>query len=106
MRRRHRGVVVPPDRPFGLRIADDELVPGGAAGVLAGLDDQRAVLGENALAAANRLLDKRGNSQIPAQLGARFNALFGKPVCGHEIGHENLLSIGSAVCRDRVWWYV
>src|SRR3546814_16855336 len=55
MRRRHRGVVVPPDRPFGLRIADDELVPGGAAGVLAGLADQRAVLGENALAASNRL---------------------------------------------------
>ena len=56
----HRLVaVVPPDHVLGQRVLDGELVLGAAAGVLAGADDQRPVLGEQALAAADRMLDQR-----------------------------------------------
>ena len=58
-------LIVPPDGVLGLGVADDELVLGRAAGVLAGLDDQRAVLGEQALAAADRLLDQRRGAEVP-----------------------------------------
>jgi len=61
-----RGVIVPPDRAFRLGVADDELVLGRAAGMLAGLDDQRAVLGDHAFAARDRFLDQRRGAQIPA----------------------------------------
>ena len=50
---------------FGVGILDDEFVGGGAAGVLAGQDDQRAVLGDMTFAAADRFLVKRGRVQIP-----------------------------------------
>ena len=39
LRRRHRLVVVPPDVRLGVCVADDELVLGRAAGVLAGIGD-------------------------------------------------------------------
>jgi hypothetical protein len=60
MLRLHRLVVVPPDGVLGLAVADQELVLGGAAGVLAGLDHERPVLCELALAAGHGLLDQRG----------------------------------------------
>jgi len=50
---------------FGLGILDHEFVAGGAAGVLAGEDDQRTVLGKMALAAADRFFVKRGRVEIP-----------------------------------------
>ena len=43
---------------------DDELILGGAAGVLAGLDDQSAGVGEGALAAAKRMLGQGCGCQI------------------------------------------
>ncbi len=43
MLRRERPGIVPPDGVLGPRIADDELVLGGAAGVHARLDDKRTV---------------------------------------------------------------
>ena len=48
----------------GVAVADDELVLGRAAGVLAGLGDKRAMRGEPGLAAADRLLVKRGRAKI------------------------------------------
>ncbi len=84
---RHRLVVVPPDGGFGLGVADDELVVGGAAGMRAGSHDERAVLREQALAAADGLLDERGGSEIPVKLGFGGDT---KPLCRHAIGHDNL----------------
>ena len=51
------GVDVPPPDPL-LRagLADDELVLGGAAGVLAGVDGERAALDDQALSALNAWL--------------------------------------------------
>ena len=34
---------------------------------------------------------ERGGAEVPLDLGAGFNALFGKPVGGHAIGHVSLL---------------
>ena len=44
--------VAPPDPVLGARLADDELVLRRAAGVLAGVDGERAAFGEPALARA------------------------------------------------------
>ncbi len=72
---RHAGVVVPPDRRFRLGVADDELVLRRAAGMLAGLDHQRAVLGEQALAAAHGMLDQLGRAEVPVQRRGRRDTL-------------------------------
>ena len=45
MLRRHRAVVLPPDGAVGRGIADDELVLGRAAGMAAGIGDERAARG-------------------------------------------------------------
>src|SRR3546814_1566916 len=56
MRRRHRHIgLAPPDSVGGLRILDDELVLGAAAGVLAGGDDEWTVLGQQSFAVTDRL---------------------------------------------------
>ena len=76
MLRRHRDIgVAPPDRVFGFGVADDELVLGAAAGVLAGLDDQRAVLRQLALAIAHGRLDQRRGAEIPMLGGMGSDAL-------------------------------
>ena len=56
--------LAPPDRVFGFRIADDELVIGAAAGVRAGGDDERAILGQHALSIADGMFYQRGGGQI------------------------------------------
>jgi hypothetical protein len=53
-------VVVPPDLVVALGVADDELVLGGAARVLAGFGDQGAVGGQPRLAARDRFLVELG----------------------------------------------
>src|SRR3546814_6851342 len=59
MRRRHRHIgLAPPDSVGGLRILDDELVLGAAAGVLAGGDDEWTVLGQQSFAVTDRFLDQ------------------------------------------------
>ena len=76
MLRRHRDIgAAPPDRRFGLGIADDEFVLGRSAGMFAGLDDQRAVLGQYALAIADGRFDQRGGAHIPELGGMGGNAL-------------------------------
>ena len=78
----HRLVaVVPPDHVLGQRVLDGELVLRAAAGVLAGADDQRPVLGEQALAAAHGMLDQRRGRQIPEDFGAGRDALRFKSAC-------------------------
>jgi hypothetical protein len=84
---RHRLVVVPPDGGLGLGVADDELVVGGAAGMLAGADDERAVPGEQPLAAAHGRLDQLRGSEVPVKLGSGADT---KPLCRHAIGHDIL----------------
>ena len=48
---------------------------GGAARVPAGGDDQRPVLCQQALAAADGMLDQLGGRQVPVQSGGRVDAL-------------------------------
>src|SRR3546814_9560349 len=50
---RHVGLA-PPDRVTRLVVLDDELVLGAASGVLAGRDDERAVLGKPPFIVAHR----------------------------------------------------
>ena len=71
LRRRHRLVVVPPDMRLGVLVADDELVLGRAAGVLAGLGDQRAMGGQPGFAAADRLFAERCRTEIIADRARR-----------------------------------
>ena len=79
MFRSHAAIgLAPPHRRFGFGIADDELVLGAAAGMLAGLDDQRAVLRQYAFAVADRRLDQRRGAEIPELDGISRNALVGQ----------------------------
>ena len=56
--------LAPPDLVLAPRLADDELVLGRAAGVLAGADDERALGGDDALAVADRALVELGDGQV------------------------------------------
>jgi hypothetical protein len=60
--------LAPEDVPLGRRLADDGLVLGGAARVLARVDEQRAVAREDALAAPRDLLVEFGRGQIPVDV--------------------------------------
>ena len=84
---RHRLVdLAPVDRLFGRRVADDELVLDAAPGELAGVDQQRAVLGQLPLAARDRLLDQRRGGQVPVDLGRGLDSLGIKLVRGATLG--------------------
>ena len=66
-------VAVPPDPVLGARLADDELVLRRAAGVPAGVDDERAALGDPRFAAPDRMLVERSavvGFQMTLPLGA------------------------------------
>ena len=92
MRRIHRLVrLAPPNRILGLGIANGELVVGGAAGVLAGLDDDRAILGQITLATRNGLLDQRCGRQVPVDGRRGFDALGVQPVRGGALAHVKIL---------------
>ena len=102
MVRGHGGIVVPPDRRFGLGIADDELVVGGAARVLARGDDQGAVLGEHAFAAADRMLGQRRRKQVPVQDGPGVDALVSEIERRHSGRHLHspvMSLLGAALIR-------
>src|SRR3546814_2614207 len=61
----HRNIgLAPPDGVASLIILNDELVLGAAAGVLAGRDDERAILGEQAFAMAQRILDQSRGAPV------------------------------------------
>ena len=72
---RHLGVVGPPDIGFRTGLADDVLVLGGTAGVLPGLDDERAADGHHAFAAAHRFLEQDGGVQVPVHRALRPDAV-------------------------------
>ena len=73
---RHRDVgLAPPDGAPRLVVLDDELVLGAAPGVLAGLDDQRAILGEQALAAPDCFLDQRRGAKVFGYVGLRVDGV-------------------------------
>ena len=63
---RHRVVVVPPDDRIGVGVADDELVLRAAAGVDAGVGDQRSVGGDMRLVAAQGVLVELRRAEVPA----------------------------------------
>ena len=63
--RRELAVLLPPDRLFGLLVADDELVLGRAAGVDAGLGAERAALDDVAFVGGDRVLVELLGGQIP-----------------------------------------
>ena len=58
--RRQAAVLLPPDGLLGLRVDDDELVLGAAAGVRAGFGAERAAIDKRAFAVGDRMLDQRG----------------------------------------------
>ena len=72
---------------LGQPILDGELVLRAAAGVLAGANHQRAVLGKQAFAAANGMLDQRRRREIPENLGAGGDALRVKTATRNPIRH-------------------
>jgi len=65
----------PPDVRFARRLLDNELVVGGAAGVAAGLHDQRAKVGDCSLVPADSLLIEHGGSEVPVNGFGVLNAM-------------------------------
>ena len=66
---RHGVVVVPPDHRFGLGVANDELVLRTAAGMCAGLGDQRPAHGDLRLAELQGVFIELRRAQIPMDGG-------------------------------------
>ena len=66
---RNRVVVVPPDDWIGIGVADDELVFRAAAGVNAGVGDQRSMRGNVGLVALESMLIKLWRAEIPIDAG-------------------------------------
>ena len=62
--------VSPPDPRLGARLAHDELVLGRAPRVLAGVDDERAALGEPGLASRERVLVELRGRRVPVDVPA------------------------------------
>jgi hypothetical protein len=70
--------IAPPDALLGGRLPHDELVLRRAAGVAAGVDDERPALGEHALAPAQRVRVEDGRGQVPVNPAAGFDAVGGQ----------------------------
>ena len=66
--------VAPVDVLFARRLAHDELVVRRAAGVLPGRADERPLGGQNAFAAAQRLLVQGRRAQVPVDASRSKNA--------------------------------
>jgi hypothetical protein len=73
--RRHRAVVLPPDRVFDRWRAHDVLVGRRPAGELARGHQKRASAAELALAPQNRQLDERGLGEVVEDLAKALDAL-------------------------------
>jgi hypothetical protein len=65
--------LAPPDPVLGRRLADDELVLGRAAGVLAGVHDQRAALAEAPVPARERVLVEQRRRRVEVDPPARVD---------------------------------
>ena len=70
--------LAPPDLVVDARGVDDEAVARRAPGPVSGPDAQRAVRGESALAARDRLLDETGRRQVPVDLARRGDSRWGR----------------------------
>src|SRR5262249_14408436 len=78
--RRHADVdLTPVDGAFGRGVADDELVVRGAAGVVTGEADERAVLGELAVAVLQRMFDEFGGAEVPEDVAAGLEPVLIEP---------------------------
>src|SRR3546814_11815070 len=99
MRRRHRHIgLAPPDSVGGLRILDDELVLGAAAGVLAGGDDEWTVLGQQSFAVTDRFLDQPRRTPVFSHIRLRFDG----PTADHHLGRYPGLSLVRRSAERRV----
>jgi hypothetical protein len=73
-------VYVPPaDPPLRTRLADDELVLRRAAGVEAGVDDERPTLGEASVADEQGMRVEQGRGGTPVDASDRMDAVLVEP---------------------------
>ena len=89
--------VAPPDPPLGARLADDELVLGRAACVLAGVDDQGATFGETCLAAREGVLVELRGRRMPEDVPAYGDTVLSELV---PIGNDRDHSASSYVAAS------
>ena len=89
--------VAPADQLGGGALLDDDAVLGRAAGRLAGLDDERAVGGQDALAARQRARDELGRRQV-----AVHGAAAGEPELG-ELAADRVVCERDVVHGDSLW---
>src|SRR3546814_15702340 len=87
---RHVGLA-PADRVTRLVVLDDELVLCAASGVLAGRDDERAVLGKPPFIVSHRILDQRRRAPVFGHIRLRLDAV----AADHNPGHLLRLSLWS-----------
>ena len=71
--------VAPPDPLLRARLTDDELVRRRAAGVAAGVDDERAALGEPAVADQEGVRVEHGGGRIPVDATHWVDAVLVEP---------------------------
>jgi hypothetical protein len=72
----HRDIgLAPPDGIARFIVLDDELVLGAAPGVLAGFDDERAILGEQAFAMAKRILNEPRRAPVFGYIRLRLDGV-------------------------------
>jgi len=88
--------VAPPDLGLAPGLADDELVPGRAAGVLAGADDQRAIGRDLALTRQDGALVQGRGGQVGEDAAADTGGL-----CGARHGHDLVLDCGAGAWPER-----
>ncbi len=67
--------LAPPDAVLRAALARDELVPGRAAGVPAGVDDERPAVGEHAFVAAQCVGVKDGRRRVPPDRALRLETV-------------------------------
>ena len=100
--RRHRLVDrAPVDRVLGRGVANDKFVLHASTGELAGVDQQRAVLRQPALATLNGGLDERCGRQVPVERRTSFDTLAVKPELRHPVDHVKSPSINKLNGGDR-----
>ena len=81
--------VAPPDARLGAGLADDELVLGRAARVLAGVDHERSALGEPSVAARERVLVQLRRGRVPEDVPSNGDSVLGELVpIGNDRDHE------------------
>ena len=69
--------VAPPNLILGGLLTNDELVLRAPTGIRDGVNDQWALVRQNALSAAESVLDKHRSSEIPIDVSLRINAVHG-----------------------------